>query len=227
MIFVAFLVPLGLYLVVIGLLNRRGFPLLVPGPLDLIGLLFGLSGFLVVGGPAVLSSAHERWRMWWLVGGYEFGPEGGSALAWWQLVSLGYFLLVVGGCVWLFRQYRAFTSIYCVAPDAVPDALRSVCRESGLELAEAEGKFVVRAPGAEPATVVLEPFEALSNVTLRWSPAEAPVRPVIEKGLARELVRAEPPEHDVGLWLCCAGLVAMALAVLILFALVMKPWFAS
>jgi hypothetical protein len=225
MVFVAFLVPLGLYLVVLGLLNRRGYPMLVSGPMDLIGLLFGVSGFLVVGGPAIITALHESWRMWWVVGDAEAARESlDAALPWWLLVSGGYFVFVVGGCALLFRQYRALTSIYSVKPDVVPEAIMSACRGTGVLPTLSGNRFTFWA-GGDGATLDLEPFDALSNVTLRWSPADTPIRPVIEAELARELEDSEPPEHDAGLWLCCAGLVVMGLAVVILFALVLYSWY--
>jgi hypothetical protein len=215
-------VPLGLNLVVIGLLNRRGQPMLVSGPIDLIGLLFGLSGFVVVGGPAILTSLHENWRMWWLLG--DWGADRDSldaAETWGLLVCVGYFVFVVGGCAWLFRQYRALTSIYSVRPDVVPGVIMSVCRDTGILPTLSGNRFTFWVAGDKGATLDLEPFDALSNVTLRWSPLDTPVRPVIEEGLARELEESQPPDHDVGLWLCCIGLFVMGLAVLILFALVL------
>src|SRR5262249_14745420 len=142
MVFVAFLVPLGLYLVAIGLLNRRGQPMLVSGPIDLIGLLFGVSGFLLVGGPAIISSLHENWRMWWLLG--DYGVDSDSLDAFqplWLLVCAGYFVFVVGGCAWLFRQYRALTSIYSVRPEVVPEVIMSVCRNTGILPTQVGNRF--------------------------------------------------------------------------------------
>ena len=46
MIFVAFLFPLAVYCLVLGLINRRRQPLMVSAGWDFAGLLFAASGFL-------------------------------------------------------------------------------------------------------------------------------------------------------------------------------------
>ena len=44
----------------VGVVDRRQ-PLFVPGPWDFAGILFAASGFLLAGGPALLSSRSETW----------------------------------------------------------------------------------------------------------------------------------------------------------------------
>lgn len=224
MVFVTFLVPMGVYLVILGLLHRRGQPLVVSGTFDLIGLLFGLSGFVIVGGPAILSSLHERWRLWWLLGDPGAPREPlDTYFPLWVACSVLYFFVVLGGVVWLFRHYRALTSIYGIEPQHVPSALSAACQQLNLSLRPlAERRFLIESPEGA-ATVDVEPFDLMSNVTLRWSPAATGVRRPLEEALARELEDAPPPEHDVGLWLCSAGLLLMSFAVLILFVLIMRP----
>ena len=97
LIFVAFFVPLAVYLLVLGHINRRPRPVLVSGAVDFIGLLFAGSGFLLFGGPAVLSSVNERWRLFWLLG--DAGSLTGLDHAWrlGLVLSLLYFVVVVAG----------------------------------------------------------------------------------------------------------------------------------
>jgi hypothetical protein len=133
LIFVAFLVPLAIYLLVLGYINRQPRPLMVSGTWDFIGVLFAASGFLLLGGPAILSSFNERWRVLWLLGEGST-PEGLSG-AW----SLGmflaalYFLVVVAGSGLVFWRQRGLTSIYNVEPSAVEGALGDVCDQLGLD----------------------------------------------------------------------------------------------
>ena len=97
MIFVVFLVPLGLYLLLLGHFNRQGRPVFVSGPLDFVGILFAASGFLMFGGPAILTSLNESWRSFWLLGdGNAVSRD--SLLAQWQFwifLSVLYFVGVV------------------------------------------------------------------------------------------------------------------------------------
>jgi hypothetical protein len=134
LIFIVFFIPVAIYLLVLGTINRRGRPLVVSGAWDFLGILFAASGFLLFGGPAILSSLHERWRLFWLWG--RTGPlrEGGAAvLDVWLVVACLYFAGVVFGAFALLRRQRALTCIYNVEPAEVEYLLGAVCEELGLE----------------------------------------------------------------------------------------------
>jgi len=134
LIFVVFFVPLAIYLLVLGAINRRGRPLVVPGAWDFLGILFAASGFLLFGGPAILSSLHERWRLFWIWG--RTGPlrEGGViGPDLWLVLACLYFAGVVGGAFVLVRRQRAFTCIYNVEPAELDYLLGAVCEALALE----------------------------------------------------------------------------------------------
>jgi hypothetical protein len=142
-IFVLFLVPLGIYFLVLAYLNRQPRPIFVSGTLDFIGILFAVSGFLLFGGPAVLSSLYEKWRMLWLLG--EVGGAGDSLAehwSFWVTLSAVYFLLVVGGCAFAFRRYRHLTSIYNVEPALAEQVLEEICEQFGLAHIRSGNVFV-------------------------------------------------------------------------------------
>lgn len=132
MILVAFLVPLAAYLFVLSAINRRHRPVIIPGTWDLVGLLLGASGFLFAGGPAVLSSLSEQWRMFWLFG--HGNPLGGvfAAPALWLALPAAYFLAVSAGVVYLFSQRRSLTCVYNVEPATVEELLAEACDALGL-----------------------------------------------------------------------------------------------
>jgi hypothetical protein len=244
LIFLAFLFPLAVYLLVLGRINRRRRPLLVPGIWDLIGLLWASSGLLLFGGPALLSSFNSRWRLFWLL-----GTGGSPALsAPWVALSLLYLVAVVGGVVYAVLRHRRLTSIYNATQAAVERALVEVCEGLGLDPVRSGNVFVfgmllpevssrlAGAPGGIQAphyvqaggpataegivppdeflgqTVVLEveAFAALRHVTLRWDPAESPLRREIEQALRRRLAQSPAPEHDTGTWLTVTGLLLLA-----------------
>jgi len=81
-IFVVCFVPLGLYLLLLGHINRQSRPVVVSGTLDFIGVLFAASGFLLFGGPAILTGLNENWRSFWLLGDPAVSRD--SLLAQWQ-----------------------------------------------------------------------------------------------------------------------------------------------
>lgn len=175
MILLAFLLPLALYLVALGFLNRRAHPLVVPGTWDFIGVLFGASGFLFFGGPAILGSLEERWRMFWLVG----EPPGAGEPPWplWVILSGGYFLLVVVGAALLLWRRRSFTAIYNVTPAMVEHSLEEVCAGLGLSPVRSGNVFLFGihvAKEADPPAAHKEGIQAphyLPQPT--WSPRRA------------------------------------------------------
>jgi hypothetical protein len=136
LIFLALLVPLAVYLIALGFLNRRRTPLLVPGTWDVWGLLFASSGFWLLGGPAILSGLHENWRQLWLYGRYSGHLlDQGDNESLWVLLAVLYFLAVVAVAAWQLWRARRLTSIYQINPDAIPGALGEVAERLGLHLA--------------------------------------------------------------------------------------------
>ncbi len=269
MIFVLCLVPLALYLLVLSYINRQPRPVLVSGTWDFIGILFAASGFLLFGGPAVLSGLSEGWRMFWLLG--ESGAVRDSlAGQWifWITLSALYFVLVVAGSGYALYRQRHLTSIYNVEPSLVAGALEEVCARLGLEPIRSGNLFVfglalerhapaspegIQAPHALPylaagpvaagkaepaggpgealvgqsAVLEIESFRPLRHATLRWDPADSPLRPVIEAELDRRLGVLGAPYHETGaiLSLLGYGLLGLSLfagVVLVLRALLVK-----
>ncbi len=261
MILLAFFFPLAIYLLILGVLNRRRRPLLVSGVWDGIGLLFGASGFLLFAGPAIFSSLSERWRAYWLLGhggASMAGPDG--AWQFWVFLSVLYFLLVVGGAAFLLWRQRTLTAIYNVEAAQVERALTQICAKLGLNPVQSGGLFLfglslgpsserrgangeriqvphhlpaaVRAVGREhPETMlqpsgeertshgaVLEPtaileldhFPLMRHVTLRWDPADCPLRPVVEAELSQCLAEMPVGESLLGGWLLGLGCLLLA-----------------
>ncbi len=164
-VILAFFFPLAVYLLVLGFLNRGRHPLLVSGVWDGIGLIFGVSGFLLFAGPAILSSLSERWRLFWLFGKGDVslaGPNGAWSL--WVFLALLYFLLVLSGAaLYLWRQ-RHLTAIYNTNADLVERALTDVCAKLGIEPVCSGGLFLFGMPNpsrdhkrAEQTAIVISP----------------------------------------------------------------------
>ncbi|MFO0876427.1 MAG: hypothetical protein U0840_03560 [Gemmataceae bacterium] len=134
LVLIAVLLPLALYLLALGWINRQPRPVFVPGTWDLIGLIAGLSGVLLVAGPACLSFSSERWRMLWVLGETGEVTEGlDSARQFDLLVAALYFALVVTICIVGFLRRRRLTAIYNVDPAIVEDALLASSDALGLE----------------------------------------------------------------------------------------------
>jgi hypothetical protein len=265
LIFLAFVCPLAIYLIALGLINRRRHPLLVSGTWDLIGMLFAASGFLLCTGPGLLSGRDEGWRKLWLLG----DSEGASLVVWqrlWVYLAYLYFLVVVGGSALLFWRQRRITSIYNISAGQLQQALDKVCEKLGLHPvrsgnlllfglslgaspATASGKALLQGPHYRPAEpkplptgvtetlapprlsaagsssdltaqagiLEIDPFPFMSHVTLRWDPADSPLRQEVEHALADQMARSETIPHDLGGWMIVIGLLLLAVVVFFAF----------
>ena len=141
---VVFLFPLAIYCLAVSLLNRRHRPVMVSGTWDFVGVLFAASGFLLLGGPVMLTSLSERWRFTWLLGRNPgpalFGEDGASI---WLLVALLYFVTVVGGAAYLLLRRRNSTSIYNILPGRLEETLADVLDRLGLSWTRAGNRFFI------------------------------------------------------------------------------------
>jgi hypothetical protein len=227
----AFLLPFSIYLLILGSINRRRTPVMVSGVSDFIGVLFAASGFLLVGGPAILSSLNERWRMFWLLG--ERPADSENFWQFWMLLSVAYFAVVVGGAALVFRGQRHLTSVYNTDPELVQRCLVEVCEQMGLDPVQSGNLFVF---GVEPATrpiaaggdaiqaesapepaaptktllqqtavLELEAFTRMRHVTLRWDPAQTALRREVEAALEKVLDETLVEPSEVGVWLTLLG----------------------
>jgi hypothetical protein len=268
LILLAFFVPPAIYLLVLGVINRRRSPLLVSGVWDGVGLVFAVSGFLFFTGPAVFSSLSERWRLYWLLG-QDRPPAAGPDGAWrfWIFLSILYFVLVVGGVALYFWRQRHLTAIYNVEAAQVEQAVTHICEKLGLNpvrsgnlflfgltlgvtagrrgansekiqaphyLPEASREQVETVPELGPealapdgtfleqtAILELDSFALMRHVTLRWDPADSPLRSVVESELAHRLAEAPQAESAVGGWMLTFGCLLLGLAFLAAFVLIL------
>jgi hypothetical protein len=152
LILLAFFFPLAVYLLILGFLNRRRYPLLVSGVWDGIGLVFAASGFLFFAGPAVFSSLRERWRLYWLLGKGDTpvaGPDG--AWPFWIVLSILYFVLIVAGAALYFWRQRRLTAVYNADATQVEHALAQVCERLGLNPIRSGGLFLFGLSLGRPA----------------------------------------------------------------------------
>jgi hypothetical protein len=130
LILLAFLLPFAVYLLALGAVNRRRRPVMVPGAWDFAGVLFAASGFLLVGGPAVLSSRTEEARRFWAAGRLGAGD---AAYSLWGFFSLIYLGVVVAGAAFLLWRRRDLTSVYNLDARSAERALAGVFDHFGLQ----------------------------------------------------------------------------------------------
>ena len=203
-----FLPPLALYLIVLGWINRRPHPVVTAGTWDFTGVLFALSGFLLVGGPAFLASLDEQSRTFWLLGvtqSAQASPAGNWTF--WIVVRLIYYALVVGGAAFVLWRSRRLTSIYNVESRWIFTTVVQAYQRLGLNPLRYGDSFLIEAR-AEPVagdaktnvkrnTILrVDTFPPMRHATLCWEPADSPLRRSVEKELARLFAEAPAAEEE-------------------------------
>lgn len=164
MILLAFVLPVAIYLLVLGVIHRRAYPVVVSGVVDCIGMLLASSGLLLLGGPAILSSLNERWRMFWLLGRREETTISGDGLwQFWIFLSVVYFVVVVSGAAYLLWQNRRITSIYNVDPDVVETVLARISTYMGLSPLRSGSMYLFRSGTASSPHLEAQEGEARSE----------------------------------------------------------------
>jgi hypothetical protein len=133
LIFLALVIPLAVYCLVLSVINRRRHPVIVPGPWDFAGVLFAASGMLILGGPAILTGLYEQWRLSWLLGQTRYLQGIGENWGFWVSLWLLYFAVVAGGSILMLARRRALTSIYNVEPAVLIEVLTETLDRVGLE----------------------------------------------------------------------------------------------
>jgi hypothetical protein len=225
-----FLFPVGVYCGVLGMVNRRLRPLMVNGFWDFVGLLFASSGFLLVVGPAVISSQYQRNLF-----EFSFGrPSPGQTVhdiwsLWWGVWML-YYLLVLGGGAFLLWVRSYSTVVYNVDAEEFERAFLQTLGQLGLSATRAGNRFSVRvAPAAdldpdataisheplpppprpkdrpgltleEQAVVEVDALPALHHVTMHWRIVNPPLRADVERELERALAKLETAENTMATW---------------------------
>ena len=234
MLLLAFLLPpLALYRLTLGWINRRPRPVLTAGTWDFAGVLFATSGFLLIGGPALLSSLDEKSRLFWLLGDAESSKtaSGGNGI-FWIAVRLGYFAVVAGGAAFTLWRCRRLTAVYNVDSREIFTALEQVFQNIGLNAQRTGDSFLLGVrnaesapqqsiddgiqttavaspkaaiPGPAPAALALigrsaalhvDAFPLMRHATLRWEPADSPLRRGVEQELASKLAEIPAPEQE-------------------------------
>lgn len=190
------LLPLAVYLLVLGLgVNRRRHPVMVRGDKNLLGLLLGLSGFLLLGPPSWLAHPFLRW---------------GSPTYW--LAYLGYVCVLTGICWGLMFRQRHTWVIYNIDPFVCTEILQEILAELNIPYTATPGRIAF-ANGR--LMLDIDSTSLLYNVSLRWHGGEPALRKAVEDRLAQVLAEVETRDNPAAVLLT---FVASMLFMLILFA---------
>ncbi len=224
----ACLFPLAFYCLMVASWNGRRRPLLVTGPADIAGVLLATSGFLIAGGPLILTLLHERSRRAAEYPNFAAAWSAQAGLTWpWLCAWAGYFLLVVGGTMWLLIRRRPIAVIYNIDPADADDLVSMVLKRLGLPLIHhGAGYFIAIENGTGPGRAVLEVtvMPVMRHAVLRWSSVSGGVRRRVEAEIGRVVAEMAAPANPTAGWFLTAatGLFSLLLALLALF--VFQVW---
>lgn len=195
-----FLFPLAVYCLFLGLVNRRPHPVMMPGPWDFTAALFAVSGFLLVGGPIILSRFRQQTLDWWL---FSDSEADFSAWGWfWRVTWVLYFVAVLGISWYLLGRRQRETSIYNVETDVLDEAVTQVLERLQLPWKRYENRVYIGPSSTSPEMMVLtlERFPALCHVTLHWSAGHESTRDEVEGELKRFLADVWTMHNQTGIW---------------------------
>ena len=228
MIFVAFLLPLAIYCLVLGFINRRQHPTMVSAAWDFAGLLFAASGFLVFGFPGMLSSLSEHGRhvamfgvpprdpnQWGLFRDLAEGLASTLYAFGNGAILLAYFLIVVVGCAGVIWRRQNQTAVYNIHPNVFEEILGSVLDAAGLVWGREGKRWVIRRNEKAVAhSLQVDATASLCHVTLRWETQDADLRKQVEGELAQSLAEVRTRDNPVAIWLLSAGTLLLCAAIM-------------
>ena len=221
MIFLVFFLPLSLYFFYLSALNRAPRAVVISGVWDVVGVLGALSGFLLIGGPAILSGLYEQWRMTWLLGStYRLG-ELRSDWNGWIMFFAAYFVGVLTFAAWFILQARNRTSVYNVDAREFDQVLRRALDESSVAWKlEGHRQLHLQMGSPQPARLRWHPFSPLQHVSLSWANVSAGQREEIETRMVEILRFIRPPDNPAAGWFFTCASMLLLFSVLTLGALV-------
>jgi hypothetical protein len=212
------LAPLALYFLWLALLTRRERPTVLSGQWDFVGLLVGLSGFLLYGGGLVLSIFQSNFR-YWMRGNFEsLRAAWGQERVTWLFFAFLYLAVVIGSIAVTLAARRRSLVVYNVDPSAFEAILAEVFEQLSRPVERRGNLWVGGVPLLE-----LDRFVGGRTVTVRWVAEDRLLFQEVER-LLREAVRTAPvDENPASRWLMAsavgAGLAAVSCFGLLAYAM--------
>lgn len=205
------LMPLAIYLLYVSNLNSKPNPVMVSGTWDFTAVLLGLSGFLLLSGPVLLTMIDSRWRSQVYGNWYELRTLGAREARAWSMMSFGYFLLLVGIIPGIIRSRRSVTSIYNLDANILAEALDEAFRRTGIDFIRQGLRFTVKdkKTGVPMAETSIESFRAMNHSSLKWSGEYTETRSLIEVELEKLLRSYISAKLAMAGWLNTAAMTVM------------------
>ncbi len=212
------LAPLAFYLLWLSTLTRRERPTIVSGQWDFVGLVLGLSGFVLFGGGLVLSLFQSNFR-YWMRGNFEsLRAAWGQEKVTWILLAVVYLLCVIGWIFLTLTSRRRSLVVYNVEPAAFEATIAEVFEQLNRPVERRGNLWVSGVPLFE-----LDRFVGGRTVTLRWIAEDHLLFQDVERLLREAIRNVSNDDNPATRWLTAgslsAGLSALACFGLLIYAL--------
>jgi hypothetical protein len=215
------LAPLALYLLFLATVNQRRRATMLSGIWDFTCLLLGLSGFLMAGGPVLVSAIDSGWRSYWFGGNFaNLKKVWDTNSVIWSIIAGGYLTALAGliGLIMFFRKRT--TVIYNVDPQALPEALIAALDACRLTWRQVMGGVEIGRAG-DGGFVAIQSFPLMRNASLKWRNEDPLVRQEVEVAIDKLLQASDSPANPAGGWFMTA---AVALFVIMVIWMVFLIW---
>lgn len=233
------LLPLSLYFLFLSFLHSRRQPTLLTGRWDFTCLLLGLSGFLILFGPMVLSILDSAWRSIWLSGSFEQVRVVLKKQAiFWSMVATCYLAFLAIMIRRLLHKRASFSIVYGLPTESFDDLFGGILERmnrvwrrqpDGFEIGPdreslpGEGKPETF-PLSEVSEVGVDLFPTMRNVTLRWEETDPDLRHVLEGELIQSLARTNVAPHPVSGWFLTASVTLFSVMCVWMLFLIYSMW---
>jgi hypothetical protein len=196
-------------------------------------VLLGLSGFIILTGPLLITLFDSTWRAHAFTGWANLGALAEQQARTGSFMAAGYFLILAGAVPLLLRMRRRVTAIYNVATTTVEPTITGILEELGYSWQRSRGLIEItmkrptdparpaaRLSPFELAAVRIDSFHSLGHASLKWSGDWDLVRPEIEAALAKTLPPHAANRSAVAGWLFTAALAIMIVMILWLVVMI-------
>jgi hypothetical protein len=210
------LLPLSLYFLFLSHLHSRRRPMMLDGKWDFACLLLGISGFLLILGPLLLTIVDSTWRSIFVSGQlHRLGSVFEKQAILWSGLGTVYVVAMVGLLVALLRS-RGRSSVIYGMPANRFDALFSATLERVRRVWRVQknvyeirgGRSETDVPVADAndfAEVEVDPFPSMGLVTLHWDEPVSAIRTEVELELEKTFERLETPSSPAAGWFLTAS----------------------
>jgi hypothetical protein len=212
------LAPVAMYFLWLAFVTRRQQPTLLSGPWDFVGLVAGLSGFILFGGGLVLSLFQSNFR-YWMRGNFEsLRAAWGQEKVTWILLALLYLMMVIGWIALTIAARRRSLVIYNIEPSTFEATLAEVFDQINRPVERRGNLWICGVPLCE-----LDRFVGGQTVTLRWLSDDRRLFQDVERLLREALRHVMAADNPTSRWLMAssvgAGLSAVSCFAILVYAL--------